>query len=306
MIRGVVSSFRHIRQTKEKHTQTLTCDSNTLLVVNTWTPGWGQTLAAMTDPSKQRRLSLPMWTPAWALPAAVSWGLLCIVHWHPAKLTLPLLSFTLWALKPAIQLRHTNFVMHASRDAFKRSPSPEELAFKWLRASVQRGSSKLRATRRQPLWNCFCHAFLQTIWHRAVQYALDQTFEQSLHHLVYLSRPQLHYCCFTHTSHCVRALKTKQMERAGNRRHANHGSFDWRSYLIIQPSGHLGDDSIHAAYCTICVSNCYKIQLIMSYTKDESCVIKRVWVIYSIWCFYITESNLWANERLPSFSLWRT
>lgn len=100
-----------------------------------------------------------------------------------------------------------------------------------------------------------------------VAYALDQTFKQSLHHLVYLSHPQLHYCCFTHTSHCVRALKTKQMELVGNRRHANHGSFDWRSYLIIQPSGHLGEESIQAAYCTICVSNCYNIQLIMGYTK---------------------------------------
>lgn len=126
----------------------------------------------------------------------------------------------------------------------------------------------LRVIGRQS--TAFCHASSQTIWHRAVQYAMEQTFKQSLHHLVYLSHPQLHYCCFTRTSHCVRALKTKQMELVGNRRHANHGSFDWRSYLIIQPSGHLGEDSVHAAYCTICVSNCYNIQLIMSETKDEN------------------------------------
>lgn len=63
-----------------------------------------------------------MWTPAWALPAAESGGLLCIVHWHPAKLALLLLSFTLQALKPAIQLRYSNFVMHASRDALNTIP----------------------------------------------------------------------------------------------------------------------------------------------------------------------------------------
>lgn len=54
------------------------------------------------------------------------------------------------------------------------------------------------------------------------------------------SRPQSHCCCFTRVSRRVRALekkKPKQMEPAGNRRRANHGSFDRRSYLIIQPSG---------------------------------------------------------------------
>lgn len=104
----------------------------------------------------------------------------------------------------------------------------------------------------ESVWRTFLEKFLS----HAVQYALDQTFEQSLHHLVYLSHPQLHYCCFTRTSHCVKAPKTKQMELVGNRRHANHGSFDWGSCLIIQPSGHLGEDLMQAAYCTICVSNC--------------------------------------------------
>lgn len=61
-----------------------------------------------------------MWTPAWALPAAESGGLLGIVHWHRAKLALLRLSFTLQALKPAIQLRYSNFVMHASRDALSK------------------------------------------------------------------------------------------------------------------------------------------------------------------------------------------
>lgn len=111
---------------------------------------------------------------------------------------------------------------------------------------------------------------MQTIWHHAVQFDLDQTCKHSLYHLVYLSHPQLHYCCFTHTSHCVRALKTKQMELVGNRRHANHGSFDWRSYLIIQPSGRLGYKSIHAPHCTICVSNCCSFKLIIKNWKMKT------------------------------------
>lgn len=42
--------------------------------------------------------------------------------------------------------------------------------------------------------------------------AREQIFQRRLHHLLYLSHPRLHYRCFTHTSHRVRALKTKQME----------------------------------------------------------------------------------------------
>lgn len=61
-------------------------------------PIWRQTLATMTDQSKQLRLSLLMWTPARALPTAASWVLHCMVHWHPAKLTLLLSSFTLTKL----------------------------------------------------------------------------------------------------------------------------------------------------------------------------------------------------------------
>lgn len=71
--------------------------------------------------------------------------------------------------------------------------------------------------------------------------ARGQIFQRRLHHLLYLSHPRLHYRCFTHTSHRVRALKTKQMEPLWNRRHANHGSFDWRTYLITHPSGHVGE-----------------------------------------------------------------
>lgn len=72
--------------------------------------------------------------------------------------------------------------------------------------------------------------------------AREQILQRRLHHLLYLSHPRLHYCCFTHTSHRVRALKTKQMEPLWNRRHANHGSFDWRTYLITHPSGHVGEE----------------------------------------------------------------
>lgn len=158
------------------------------------------------------------------------------------------------------------------QEMLEHSLGKSGLAFKWMSESLW-GLFKVKSAGET--MDSFDNTvsvmlLLQTIWHRAVQYALEQTSKQSLHHLVYLSHTQLHYCCFTHTSHCVRALKTKQMERAGNRRHANHGSFDRRSYLIIQPSGHPGRDSVHAAYCTICVSNCYNIKLITSYTKDEN------------------------------------
>lgn len=72
--------------------------------------------------------------------------------------------------------------------------------------------------------------------------AWEQIFKWRLYHLLYLSHPHLHYRCFTHTSHRVRALKTKQMEPLWSRRHANHGSFDWRTYLITHPSGHVGEE----------------------------------------------------------------
>lgn len=134
------------------------------------------------------------------------------------------------------------------------------------------------------LRNCFCRAFLPTVWHGAVQHGLEKTSEQSLHQLVYLSHPQLHLCCFTHKSHCVRALETKQMELVGNRMHANYGSFDWRYYLIIRPSGHLGEESINAAYCTICVSNCYNTQPIMSYTKTDAKTLCCVCIVYAEAC----------------------
>lgn len=92
----VLQTYQEMETNERQHTQTLTCDSNVLLVVigGYLNPSWRQTLAAMTDPSKLRRLSLLTWTPPWALPAAESWGLHCMVHWHPAKLTLQLLSFT--------------------------------------------------------------------------------------------------------------------------------------------------------------------------------------------------------------------
>lgn len=57
-------------------------------------PGWRQTLAAVTYPSKLQRLSLLMRTPAWTLPAAGSGGLRCVHGWRPSKLTPLLLSFT--------------------------------------------------------------------------------------------------------------------------------------------------------------------------------------------------------------------
>lgn len=58
---------------------------------------------------------------------------------------------------------------------------------------------------------------------------------------------------------CQSSEKTpNRWSRPGNRRHENHGSFDRRSYLIIQPSRRPGREwAARAAYCTICVSNCY-------------------------------------------------
>lgn len=84
------------------------------------------------------------------------------------------------------------------------------------------------------------------------------------HHLVHLVASTITLLLFhSREPPCQSSRKNpNRWSRAGNRRHANHGSFDRRSYLIIQPSGRPGRDSAaRAAYCTICVSNCYDIEL---------------------------------------------
>lgn len=104
-----------------------------------------------------------------------------------------------------------------------------------------RGASQFRVMQRQ--WAASSKTvFVMRSYRPRDTESLEQIFKRRPHHLLYPSHPRLHYRCFTHKSHRVRALKTKQMEPLGNRRHANHGSFDWRTYLITHPSGHVGED----------------------------------------------------------------
>lgn len=97
------------------------------------------------------------------------------------------------------------------------------------------------------------------------------------HHLVHLVAFTMTLLLFhSREPPCQSSQKKKKKKnpnrwsRAGNRRHANHGSFDRRSYLIIQPSGRPGRHwAARAAYCTICVSNCYDIELRVASERRE-------------------------------------
>lgn len=204
-------------------------------------PGWGQALAAVTDPSKQRTPSLVMPTQLRAF----------IVHWHAAKLALLRPSFTLRAQWPAIQLRYSNGddarcwrrVRFLRLQQIKVTADAPQSSFRWRGALHETGESL-----------CFLADHVTLCW----WYGVRQTFRQFQYHLVYLSHPQLHYRRFTHTSLRVRARNAKQMELTGNRRPGNHGSFEWRSYLILQVA-RLREDSLQTDGCAICGSNCCDI-----------------------------------------------
>lgn len=101
------------------------------------------------------------------------------------------------------------------------------------------------------------------LYSRGPEWSADfQTVPQ--HHLLHLAASTITLLLFeSREPPCQSSRKNpNRWSRPGNRRHANHGSFDRRSYLIIQPSCRPGRESAaRAAYCTICVSNCYDIEL---------------------------------------------
>lgn len=172
-IRGVALSFTLIRRGRHRRKEPPLHQEHAGAGGGYRRPGWGQTPATMTDPSKQRTPSLLMWMPARAAPAAESRGPLCTGHWRRAKPAPLLLSFTLQALKPAIQLRRSNFRHARFRSCFINVVEGEgwgrgaRIRFHTIHLDEE-GTSARRLCEvksdggvgRQPLWNCFCHAFL--------------------------------------------------------------------------------------------------------------------------------------------------
>ena len=84
-----------------------------------------------------------MWTPAWALPAAASGGLLCTVHWLRAKLPPAPIVLHPPSSDARYSIIYSNFVSFPSRDvcSFQHSERASQCPF--------RGSLKLMVARRQ-------------------------------------------------------------------------------------------------------------------------------------------------------------